>query len=381
MKTSKILSFLCLAASTCAAYAQLTVGVIYSATGPVAATGIVQQKTISILPKTLGGQKVTYVGLDDGGDTTATVKAARKLLSDDKIDVLLGPTSSNNSVAIVGLMAGGETPMISNAGTSATVQPVDGPRKWAFKTTQSEAVMASIIMQHMVRTNVKTLGVIAFNDAYGEGWLKEVTKLAQRNNIRILSVERYERSDSSATGQVLKTLAANPDAVFIAAVGSPGVLPQAGLIDRGYKGKIYQTHGIANDEFIKLGGKAVEGTFVPLAPVLVAEDLPDSHPAKKPSLEFVAKYEAIPGIGSRSPFAAYLWDGALILDHAVRIASTGAKPGTIEFRRALRDALENVKEIPATNGVFTMTPGDHNGLDDRSRVMTQIRDGKWKLVR
>ena len=381
MKASKVLSFLCLAASTCAAYAQLTVGVIYSATGPVAATGIVQQKTISILPRILGGQKVTYVGLDDGGDTTATVKAARKLISDEKIDVLLGPTSSNNSVAILGLMASGETPMISNAGTSATVQPMEGPRKWAFKTTQSEAVMASIIMQHMVRTNVKTLGVIAFNDAYGEGWLKEVTKLAEGNNIRILSIERYERSDSSATGQVLKTLAANPDAVFIAAVGSPGVLPQAGLAERGYKGKIYQTHGIANDEFIKLGGKAVEGTYVPLAPVLVAEDLPDNHPAKKPSLEFAAKYETIPGIGSRSPFAAYLWDGALILDHAVRAAATSAKPGTVEFRRALRAAIESVNEVPATNGVFTMTPADHNGLDERSRVMTQIRDGKWKLVK
>jgi branched-chain amino acid transport system substrate-binding protein len=381
MKTVPFLVATWLATAAFAAQADLTVGVIYSATGPVAATGIVQQRTMSILPKMLGGQKVTYVGLDDGGDSTATVKAARKLLSDDKIDVLLGPTSSNNSVAILGLMAAGETPMISNAGTSAIVQPVDGPRKWAFKTTQSEAVMASMLMQHMAQTGVKSLGIIAFNDAYGEGWLKEIVQLADRNNIRIVSVERYERSDSSATGQVLRTLVGNPDAVFIAAVGSPGVLPQAGRAERGYKGKIYPTHGVANDDFIKLGGKAVEGTFVPLAPVLVAEDLPDSNPAKKPSLDFIAKYEAMPGAGSRSPFAAYLWDGGLILEHAVRVAAVKAKPGTVEFRRALRDAIESTKEVPGTNGVFTMSPTDHNGLDERSRVMTQIRDAKWKLVK
>jgi branched-chain amino acid transport system substrate-binding protein len=380
MKQLKVLA-LCVAAIALSARADVTVGVIYSATGPVAATGIVQQRTISILPKTLGGHKATYVGLDDGGDTTATVKAARKLLSDDKIDVLLGPTSSNNSVAILGLMAAGETPLISNAGTSSIVEPVDGPRRWAFKTTQSEAVMGSMLVQHMLQSGVKRLGIIAFNDAYGEGWLKEVTKLADQRGIKVVSVERYERGDSSTTGQVLKTFAANPDAVFIAAVGSPGVLPQVGLAERGYKGKIYQTHGIANDDFIKLGGKAVEGTFVPLAPVLVAEDLPDSHPAKKASLEFIARYEAMPGAGARSPFAAYWWDGALILDRAVRVAEKTAKPGTVEFRRALRDAIEGVKEVPATNGVFTMSGTDHNGLDDRGRVMTQIRDGKWTLVK
>jgi len=195
-----------------------------------------------------------------------------------------------------------------------------------------------------------------------------------------VSVERYERNDSSTTGQVLKTLAANPDAVFIGAAGTPGVLPEAGLVERGYRGKIYQTHGIASEEFLKMGGKNVEGTFVPLAPVLVAEDLPDSHPAKKASLEFVSKYEAIPGAGARSPFAAYLWDGAVLLDAAAKVASKTAKPGTVEFRRALRDALERLKDVNATNGSYTMSPTNHNGLDDRGRVMTQIRNGKWKLA-
>ena len=364
-----------------AAHSQINVGVIYSATGPVAAAGIAEQRTIAILPKTLGGQKVNYVGLDDGGDTTATVKAARKLISEDKIDVLLGPTSSANSIAILSMLAQTETPMISLAGSASIVEPVEGPRKWAFKTPQSETLMASIVVEHMAKSGVKQLGVIAFNDAYGERWLKEITRLSEQKGIKIVAVERYERSDSSATGQVLKVLATNPDAVFIGAAGTPGVIPQAALVERGFKGKIYQTHGIANDEFLKLGGKAVEGTFVPLAPMLVAEDLPPNHPAKKPSMEFISKFEAIPGAGARSPFAAYLWDAAIILDHAVPAAIKAGKPGTPEFRRALRDSIESVKDVPASNGSYTMSPTNHNGLDERGRVMTQIRDGKWKLVK
>jgi branched-chain amino acid transport system substrate-binding protein len=278
------------------------------------------------------------------------------------------------------MMAQTETPMISLAGSASIVEPVEGPKKWAFKTPQSETLMASIVADHMAKSGVKSLGVIAFNDAYGEGWLKEITRLCEQKGIKIVAVERYERSDSSATGQVLKLLAANPDAVFIGAAGTPGVIPQAALVERGFKGKVYQTHGIANNEFLKLGGKAVEGTFVPLAPMLVAEDLPATHPAKKPSMEFISKFEAIPGAGARSPFAAYLWDAALILDRAVPAAMKAGKPGTPEFRRALRDSIESVKDVAATNGSYTMSPTNHNGLDERGRVMTQIRDGKWKLA-
>lgn len=363
-----------------AAGTELTVGVIYSATGPVAAAGIAQQRTLSILPKTMGGLPVRYIGLDDGGDTTATVKAARKLIADEHIDVLLGPSSSANSLAIVSLMAQQEVPMISLGGSASIVEPVDGPKKWAFKTPQSETLMASIVAQHMAQSGIKTLGIIAYNDAFGEGWLKEIGRLSEQKGIKIVSVERFERTDSNTTGQVLKTLAASPQAVFIAAAGTPAALPQAGLVERGFRGRVYQTHGVANAEFLKIGGKNIEGTYVPLAPLLVAEELPASHPARKPSLEFAGKFEAIPGAGPRSPFAAYLWDAALILERAVTPALAHGKPGSAEFRRALRAAIESVKDLPATNGVYTMSPSDHNGLDERGRVMTQIRNGKWTLA-
>jgi len=377
----------CLVAFTLAAtslagpvFADLRVGVIFSSTGPAASVGVTQQRTLEILPKTLGGEKVEYVGLDDGSDTTSSVKNARKLLTEEKVDVIVGPSLSPNSLALVDLMAEAQTPLISMAGSSAIVEPMDARRAWIFKTPQNDSTMATIVVQHMLDNGVKSVGIIAFNDAYGEGWIREFTKLAELRKLNIVATERFIRTDASVTGQILRIVATNPDAVFIAASGTPAVLPQSTLFDRGFKGKVYQTHGVANNDFLRVGGKILEGTFVPAGPVLVAEQLPDGHPSKKAGIEFIRKYEAIPNAGARSTFAAYLWDATLILDRAVAEAKKTAQPGTPAFKKALRDAIEKTHDLIATNGVYNMSPQDHLGLDQRSRVMTQIRNGKWTLI-
>lgn len=377
----RTLALLALAAASLAAHADLNVGVVISATGPGASVGVTQQRTVQLLPTKVGDEKINYIVLDDASDTATAVKNARKLISENRIDVLLGPSLTPNSLALLDILTETGTPMISLAGSGAIVDPVDAKRKWAFKTPQSDTNMATIVIKHMMDNNVKTVGFISFNDAYGEGWWREFSKLAELRRIKVLASERYSRTDTSVTAQILKIVASNPDAVFIAASGTPAVLPQAALVDRGYKGKVYQTHGVANNDFLRVGGSRVEGTFVPAGPVLVAEQLPNDHPAKKPSLEFVKKYEAIPGAGARSTFAAYLWDASLILQDAVpRAMKAGSKPGTPEFRKALRDAIENTKEVRATNGVYNMSPTDHIGLDQRSRVMTRIEKGTWKYI-
>lgn len=360
--------------------ADVRVGVIFSATGPAASVGVTQQRTVDILPKTLGGEKVEYVALDDASDTTTSVKNARRMLSEDKVDVIVGPSLSPNSLALIDVMTEAQTPLISMAGTSAIVEPMDARRTWIFKTPQNDSTMATILVQHMLDTGSKRVAIIAFNDAYGEGWIREFNKLAELRKLQVVATERFVRTDTSVTGQILRVMAANPDTVFIAASGTPAVLPQTTLAERGFKGKVYQTHGVANNDFLRVGGKVLEGTFVPAGPVLVAEQLPDSHPSKKPSLEFIKKYEAIPNAGARSTFAAYLWDATLILDRAVAEAKKTAPPGTPEFRKALRDAIEKTQNLVATNGVYNMSPKDHLGLDQRSRVMTQIRGGKWTLI-
>ena len=363
------------------AYADINVGVMLSTSGPNASVGLPQQRALPLLPKTMGGQKINYIVLDDGSDTSMAVKNARKLISEDKVDLIVGPSITTSSLAILDVVSQTRTPMVSLAGSSTIVEPMDARRKWAFKVPQSDTNMVTLIVKHMADTGVKTAGFIGFNDAYGESWWREFSKHAELRKISVVANERYSPRDTSVTAQVLKLVAAHPDAVFIAAAGTPAALPEVTLVDRGFKGKIYQTHGVANNDFLRVGGSKLEGTFVPAGPVLVAEQLPADHPAKKPGLEFVKKYEAIPGAGPRSTFAAYLWDAALILQDAIpRALKAGSKPGTQEFRAALRDAIEGTKEIRATNGVYNMSPSDHIGLDQRSRVMTRIEKGAWKYI-
>ena len=204
---------------------------------------------------------------------------------------------------------------------------------------------------------------------------KEVAAL---KGIQIVANERYNRTDTSVTGQALKIFAAKPDAVLVAASGTPAVLPQRALKERGYAGLYYQTHGVANNDFLRVGGKDVEGTFLPAGPVLVAAQLPDSHPLKKSANIYIAKYEAANGKGSVSTFGGHAWDAGKLMEAAVGPALKKAKPGTVEFRIALRDALEAVKEVAGAHGVFNMSAKDHLGLDQRARVMVKVEAGAWK---
>ncbi|SEJ34815.1 amino acid/amide ABC transporter substrate-binding protein, HAAT family [Deinococcus reticulitermitis] len=363
------------------ALAQVKIGVVVSATGPAASLGIPERNTISLLPQTIGGQKIEYIILDDASDTTAAVTAARKLVQNDRVDLLLGTTTTPASLAMIDVAAESKTPMISLAASEAIIKPLDAKRQWVFKTPQTDAIMAAAIVDHMAKNGVKTVGYIGFNDAYGEGWSKEFQASAARKNIRIVANERYARSDTSVTGQVLKLVAARPDAVLVGASGVPAVLPQRTLNERGYKGKIYQTHGVANADFLRVGGKDVEGAILPAGPVLVADQLPATNPTRKVGLNYMSLYEAKYGKDSVSTFGAHAWDAGLLLQKAIPAALKRARPGTPEFRAALRDALEGSRNVIGSHGIFNLSARDHLGLDTRSRVMVQVQNGTWKLLR
>lgn len=363
-----------------AAHAQLKVGVTVSATGPAASLGIPERNTVDLMPKEIGGQKVSYIVLDDASDTTSAVKNIRKLISEDKVDVVLGSTTSPNSLAMIDVAAEAQTPMIAWAASSRIVEPVDEKRRWVFKTPQNDSHMSTAIVGHMTSNNVKTVAFIGFADAYGEGWYEQFKSVAEARGIKIIANERFTRTDTSVTGQVLKMMAAKPDAMFIAGSGTPAALPQKTLKERGWSGKVYQTHGVANNDFLRVCGADCDGTLLPAGPVLVAEQLPDSNPVKASAMAYIKAYEAAHGKGSVSTFGAHAWDSGVMLQAAVPEALKKAQPGTAEFRAALRDALENMKEVPAAHGVFSMSPNDHLGLDQRARVMVQIQKGAWKVA-
>ena len=370
-----------LSALAATAMADINVGVTLSATGPAASLGIPEKNTIPLLPKTIGGQKVNYIVLDDASDTTTAVKNAKKLISENKVDVIIGSTTTPNSLAMIDVAAEGETPMIAMAASARIVDPIDDKKRWVFKTPQNDAQMSTAIVGHMTSNNVQTVAYIGFSDAYGEGWWNEFSKIAEARKIKIVGNERFNRADTSVTGQVLKIMAAKPDAVLIAGSGTPAALPQKAFKEKGYKGQIYQTHGVANADFLRVCGKDCEGTLLPAGPVLVADQLPADHPVKKSATEYVSKYEAAQGKGTVSTFGAHAWDAGLLLATAAPVALKKAQPGSKEFRAALRDALEGTRNLPAAHGVFNMSPSDHLGFDQRARVMVKVENGTWKLVK
>jgi branched-chain amino acid transport system substrate-binding protein len=370
-----------LTAMAAGAQAEINVGVTLSATGPAASLGIPEKNTIDLMPKMIAGQKVNYIVLDDASDTTTAVKNTKKLISEHKVDVVIGSTTSPNSLAMIDVVAEGETPMISMAAAARIVEPMDEKRKWVFKTPQNDAQMSTALVEHMTSNNIKTVAYIGFSDAYGEGWWNEFAKIAQARKLTLVANERFNRADTTVTGQILKILSAKPDAVLIGGAGTPAALPQKSLKEKGYKGVIYQTHGVANNDFLRVCGKDCEGTVLPSGPVLVVAQLPADNPVKKSAQEYVSKYEAAHGKGSVSTFGAHAWDAGLLLANAVPGALKKGQPGTREFRAALRESLEQTKNLSAAHGVFNMSAQDHLGFDQRARVLVTVKQGAWTFIK
>lgn len=362
-----------------AAAADLKVGFITSLSGPISALGVPYQKgaqaAIAFRPE-VAGHKVQLIVLDDASDPATAARNARKLVNEDKVDVLIGTSGVPGALAIAAVARETKTPLISP--TPVTVPADDGG--YTVTTSQSFPLMVTTAVEKMKQNGVKTVAFIGFSDALGDLAFDSLNKAAEANGIKVVGNERYARSDASVTGQVLKIVALKPDAVFTGTSGTPGALPYLALAERGYKGQLYGTHGLVNAEFVRVGGASVNGLMVPSGPVMVAEQLPDSNPTKKVSLEFRKTYEKVHGAAPADAFSAYTFDALLIFDDAAERALKKAQPGTPEFRLALRDAITSTKEFAGTHGVFTFKPTDPNGLDQRGAVMIKLEQGKWKLM-
>jgi branched-chain amino acid transport system substrate-binding protein len=359
--------------------AQIKVGLMVSATGPTTAIGIPQQNTGMLLPARIGDATVEYIQLDDGGDTTRGVQNVKKLIQEQNVDALIGPSTTPIALAILDVIAEGRVPLLATVGSSNVIEPMDAKRRWVFKTTQNDELIAAALVRHMAKTGVKTVGFIGFKDPYGENWFRVFAPMAEKAGVALVATEYYQRTDSSVTGQALKLVAAKPDAVLVAGVGGPGVLPEVTLRDQGYRGVIYQTHGVATDDFIRLGKEKVEGTILAAGPMLVIDEISDANPVKNVALNYIAIYEKRFG-QKPATFGANTWDAGIILQRAIPAALNKAKPGPAEFRVALRDAVEQERDIVGCQGVFNMSPADHNGMDERARVLVVVRDGRFRRL-
>ncbi|KAF0163251.1 MAG: Leucine- isoleucine- valine- threonine- and alanine-binding protein [Rhodocyclaceae bacterium] len=367
-------------AASMSVQAQVKIGVMASSTGPIAFVGIPQKNAVALLPKKIGDLNIEYITFDDASDPTQSVQLTKKLLGEEKIDALIGPSGSGNAMGVLAFMAEGQTPMLAPVGTSAVVLPMDDKKRWVFKTHPNDDVISEGVVAAMTKRGVKTVGFIGRADPYGENWYKTFVPMAEKAGIKIVANERYSQKDTSVVAQALKLIAAKPDAILVAGVAADAAMPHSQLSDSGYKGHIFQTHGAASSAFIKIGGKKVEGALI-VGPLLaVPDEIPDSFPTKKITLDMVNGYEK--QFGSKPPiFAAGTYDAGLLLIRAIPEAAKKAKPGTQEFRTALRDALEGTRELLASQGVITMSAKDHSGFDHRGRVLMTVKDGNFSMVK
>ncbi len=363
--------------SVCAYATDITIGADLATTGPVASVGI-QYKNALLLggPSEIRGHKVRYIILDDASDPTNAVQNVKRMISDNNIDVLLGPAGTPLTLAVLGTIAEAKVPMMSLGSASSIVLPMDEKRKWAFKAVAGEDVQLDTMFNHMKKKGVQTLSMIVVNDPYGESYARVAREMAPKKGIKLLTVEKYDRNDPSTTAQALRAMQGNPDAIMIVALGTVAFTPHHALVERGYKGKIYQSGGAASPDFLQLGGKAVEGAYLVQSPALVAEQLPEGYPTKKLALNFQKLYQSM--YGTTSFFGAQMWDGLNLVVKAIAVALKSAEPGTPEFREALRTAMENYTGVGAT-AVFSMSPTDHSGINEVGTSVMQIQNGTFKL--
>ena len=356
------------------ARAEITIGVSLPLTGPASGLGIPTRNGVSMWADTIAGEKLKLIILDDASDPTQSAKNGHRFITEDKVDAIVGSTATPASLALSAVAQEGRTVQIS----TSPVELPEGKDAWTFRVAQSTALMASALVEHMKKHGIKTYAYLGYSDAYGEAWLKSFDALAEKAGLTSVATERFARSDTSVTAQSLKVTMAHPDAILIGASGSGSAMPHKAIVERGYKGKIYQTHGAASRDLIRLGGKDVDGSIVVAGLAVMPEALPVSHPSKKLATEFVERYEQQFGAGTRNQFSAHGYDAYLLLQAAAPVALKKARPGTAEFRTALKDALENSKGVTITQGVIRYSAKDHWGLEDNARVLLTIENGEWK---
>ncbi len=377
MNFKKTLVTLAATVACSAALADINIGVSLALTGPGSGLGIPMQNQLKLFPKTIAGEKVNLIVLDDATDPGKGSANARRFVTEDKVDLIFG--------SCITAVAAAMTDIASEAGTvqiaGSPVGVPAGKDKWMFRLPQSNTVMGHAVVEHMKKQGVKTIGFLGYTDAYGEQWLKEITPQLDKAGIKIVATERFARTDTSVTPQALKINAANPDAVLVVASGSGAAMPQLGLAERGFKGKIYQTHAAATQDLMRVGGKTVEGTFVVSGPAVIAEQLPESHPSKKVSVDFVTKYETLMGPKSRNQFAGHAYDFQITMEKVLPVALKKAKPGTPEFRAAIRDAIEGMGRTVFSHGVMNWTKEDHWGYTLETGVMLKVVDGQFAVER
>ena len=375
-RSTAVLVVACSFALAVPARAQITIGAILSITGSQAAQGAGYKNAFDLLPAEIAGQKVTYLVRDDGGDPTAAANIARKLIAEDHVDAFIGPASTAPVSAVLPIATEAHVPMV--AMSPYVIDPKTYP--FAFDDAQPIKLMVEGVVKDMQARGAKTTGFIGFGDGWGDLVLGALKQDVEGTGIDVVDEERYARTDTSVQPQVLKAMSHHPDVMMLGGSAVP-VRCRKSLCRGGATRARYTTiTAWSGPDYIRVGGAAVDGCIAPTGPLVVYDQLPDGNVVKPVATAFMQRYLDKFGPQSRNAFAGYTYDAGLLIAGAIPAALKAGKPGSMEFRDALRNAIEQTHELVGTHGVYSMSATDHNGMDERARVMVQVQDGAWKLL-
>ncbi len=351
------------------------IGALFSITGPTSFIGEPERNTLVMLIEELNkagginGHPVEAVIYDTEGDETNTVKKATKLIIQDKVLAIIGPSRTGTTLAVIPFVERYRVPLISCAAGIKIVEPV---KPWVFKTAQSDRLAVKKIYTYCQKHGLKKVAIITVSNGFGQSGREELKRLAKPFGIIIVADELYGPKDVDMTPQLTRIRAQNPQAVICWGTNPGPAIVAKNMRQLGMKQQLFMSHGVASKRFIALAGKAAEGIILPAGKILVADQLPDNDPQKPILLQYIAKYKARYG-EEPSTFGGHAYDAFTLLKKALE--EVGAD------RAKIREALEHMRGIVGIHGIFNMSPKDHNGLAEKEAfVLVQIRDGDWHLL-
>lgn len=353
------------------------VGAIFAVTGRASFLGEPEKKTAEMMAEQINkagginGHPLELVIYDDEGDATKCNVAMKKLISQDKVPVVIGPSTSGTSLAIVSVANKARVPLISCAASKKIVMPVE-KRHWVFKVPGSDIHVAQRIFAHMKSKGITKVGIMTGTTGFGASGREELLAWAPKFGISIVADERYGPKDTDLTAQLTKIRASSAQAVVNWSIGPTQVLAVKNWRALGMDNlPLYQSHGFGSRKNIQLCGKDAEGVLCPLGRVNIGRLLPDGHVQKKVIMDYITCYEK----KYHEPISSFGGHASDALSIAVK-ALKAVGPD----RAKIRDYIENLTGFVGQHGVFNFSPKDHNGLSKDDLEMVVVKNGDWAIA-
>ncbi len=354
------------------------IGAIFDITGPASSLGAPERDTVKMLQDQINAKggitgpdgklhKIELVIYDNQSQESQSVLVAKRLIEEDKVPVIIGPSQSGTTMAIIDTTQKAQIPLISAAASISIVTPV-ADRPWVFKTPQSDTLIMTNLLDYLKSKGVTKVGWISVNNAFGDSGRAQFEKLAPTYGITATTNERFGATDPDMTGQLTKIKGTDAQAVIVWAIPPGASVVTKNAADLGLKLPVYQSHGIGNQDFITLAGAAANGVTFPTSKLLVAASLPASDPQRTVLLDYTDQYQKLYG-KLPTTFGGNAYDAFALAVKALEKAGPDPK--------GIQTALMGIKEFVGITGVFNLSATDHNGLDNRAVTMVTIADGKW----